>query len=64
MGVSVTTSNDGYRNPHAPFGFTAARGHLLRCRSSEMYRIAVVAAPRIRPRSALNAALANTRTGS
>ena len=52
------------RNPHAPFGFAAARGRLLRCRSPEMSRIAVVAAPRNRPRGAANATHANIRTGS
>ena len=52
------------RNPFAPSGFAAARGRLLRCRSSEMHRIAVVAAPRIWPRGAANATHANTRTGS
>jgi len=60
----MTTSNDGYRNPHAPEGFAAARGRLLRSRSSEMTGIAVVAAPRSRPRGAANATHAKTRTGS
>jgi hypothetical protein len=60
----MTTSNDGYRKPHAPSGLAAARGRLLRCRSSEMAGIAVIAAPRSRPRGAANAAHAKTRTGS
>ena len=43
----------------------AARGHLLRCRSSTMYTdIACVAAPRICPLGARNAAPRNSRTGS
>ena len=61
----MTTSNEASgRNPHAPCGFAAARGRLLRSRSSEMAGIAVVAAPRSRPRGAANATHANTRTGS
>ena len=66
MVVSVTTSNEAWgRNPHAPFGFAAARGRPRRCRSSVMMRsIAVVAAPCIRPRGAANATHAMTRTGS
>ena len=44
MVASVTTSNEAWaRNPHAPFGFAAARGRLRRCRSSAMSRIALVA---------------------
>jgi len=61
----MTTSNEAWgRNPHAPFGLVAARGRLLRSRSSEMAGIAVVASPRSRPRGAANAAHARTRTGS
>jgi len=52
------------RNPHAPFGFAAARGRLRRCRASAMSRIAFVTAPRIRPRGAANATHAITRTHS
>ena len=52
------------RNTPVPFGFGAARGRLRRCRSSAMSRIAVVAAPRIRPRGVPNATRAITRTGS
>ena len=63
--ASLTTSNEAWgRNPHAPAGFAAARGRLRRCRSSAMTRIAVVAAPRSRPRGAANATHAMTRTGS
>jgi hypothetical protein len=63
--ASMTTSNDAWgRNPQAPCGFAAAQGRLLRCRVSAMDFIAVVAAPRIRPRGAANATHANTRTGS
>jgi hypothetical protein len=66
MVVSVTTSNEAWgRNPHAPFGFAAARGRLRRCPSTPMpRRIGYVAAPCIRPRGAANAAYAITRTGS
>jgi hypothetical protein len=61
----MTTSNEAWgRNPHAPFGLAAARGRLLRSRSSEMPDIALVAAPRSRPRGAANATHAKTRTGS
>ena len=43
----------------------AARGHLLRYRSSTMYTdIACVAAPRIYPRGARNATPPSPRTGS
>ncbi|HSP14057.1 MAG TPA: hypothetical protein VLV78_04830, partial [Thermoanaerobaculia bacterium] len=42
------------RNRHQPEGLRAARGHLLRCRSSTMSRIAFVAAPRIWPLGARN----------
>ena len=43
----------------------AARGHMLRWRSSTMYTdIACVAPSRICPRGARNAAPANSRTGS
>ena len=63
--ASLTTSNEAWgRNPHVPGGFAAARGRLRRCRSSEMTRIAVVAAPRIRHRGAANATHAITRTRS
>ena len=61
----MTTSNEAWgRNPHAPFGFAAARGRLLRSRSSEMCSITFVAAPRSRARGAANATHGNTRTGS
>jgi hypothetical protein len=37
--ASSTTSNEGSaRNRLAPFGFGAARPHLLRCRSSAILR--------------------------
>ena len=63
--ASLTTSNEAWgRNPHVPEGFVAARGRLHRCRSSAMSRIAVVAAPRTRPRGATNATHAMTRTHS
>ena len=43
----------------------AARGHLLRCRSSPMHTgIDCVASPCICPRGARNATRANSRTGS
>ena len=61
----MTTINEAWgRNPHAPFGFAAARARLLRSRSSEMCSIAVVAAPRSRARGAANATHAKTRAGS
>ena len=48
--TSSTTSNaEIARNPHAPYGFRAAWGHLLRWRSSTMAAIACVAQPRICP---------------
>ena len=63
--ASLTTSNEAWgRNPHVPKGFVAARGRLGRCRSSAMTHIAVVAAPRSRPRGATNATHAITLTGS
>ena len=63
--ASLTTSNEAWgRNPHVPEGFVAARGRPRRCRSSAMTHIAVVAAPRGRPRGVTNAAHAMTRTGS
>src|SRR2546428_5765322 len=63
--ASLTTSNEAWgRNPHVPKGFVAARGRPRRCRSSAMTHIAVVAAPRGRPRGATNATHAITRTHS
>src|SRR2546425_9373501 len=63
--ASLTTSNEAWgRNPHVPKGFVAARGRPRRCRSSAMTHIAVVAAPRGRPRGAPNAAHAITLTHS
>src|SRR5882672_11793313 len=63
--ASLTTSNEAWgRNPHVPRGFVAARGRPRRCRSSAMTHIAVVAAPRGRPRGATNATHAITRTHS
>ncbi len=63
--ASLTTSNEAWgRNPHVPKGFVAARGRPRRCRSSVMTHIAVVAAPRGRPRGATNATHAITRTHS
>ena len=63
--ASLTTRNEAWgRNPHVPCGFAAARGRLGRCRSSAMTHIAVVAAPRSRPRGAANATHAITRTHS
>ena len=65
MVASVTTSNEAWgRNPHVPCGFAAARGRPRRCRSSAMTRIAIVAAPRGRPRGAANATHPMTRTHS
>jgi hypothetical protein len=61
----MTTSNEAWgRDPHAPFGFVAARGRPRRSRSSPMPDIAFVAAPRGRPRGATNATHPKTRTGS
>ena len=63
--ASLTTRNVAWgRNPHVSEGFVAARARLRRCRSSAMTPIAVVAAPRSRPRGAANATHARTRTGS
>ena len=67
--MSVHVVDDEQRRdrpqPHAPFGFRSARGHLLRWRSSTMYTdIACVAPPCIYPRSARNEAPVNSRTGS
>ena len=53
------------RNPHAPFGFRAARGHLRRWRSSTMCTdIACVAPPCICPPGTRNATPPNSRTDS
>src|SRR5881396_1862330 len=61
--ASLTTSNEAWgRNPHVPKGFVAAPGRRRRCRSFVMTHIAVVAAPRGRPRGATNATDAMTRT--
>jgi len=46
-----------------PFGLTAARRHLRRCRSSAMSRIACVAAPRICRLGAVNGAFDFCVTG-
>jgi len=63
--ASLTTSNEAWgRNPYVPNGFVAARGRPRCCRSSAMTHIAVVAAPRGRPRGATNATHAITRTHS
>ena len=45
------------RNRHQPVGLRAATGRLLRRHSSTMSRIALVAAPRIRPVDARNETL-------
>ena len=61
----LTTSNEAWgRNPHVPKGFVAPRGRPRRCRFSVMTHIAVVAAPRGRPRGATNATDVMTRTHS
>ena len=62
----VDTSNaEITRNPHVPFGFRAARRHLLRWRSSTIYTdIACVAPPCIFPRGARNATPPNSPTSS
>jgi len=63
--ASLTTDNEARgRSPRVPIGFVAARGGPRRSGSPAMTHIAVVAAPRGRPRGATNAAHAMTRTDS
>ena len=64
--ASLTTSNAAIAGqPPCALWVPAARGHLLRWRSSTMCtNIACVAPPCICPRGARNAAPPNSRTGS
>ena len=67
MSVHIVDDEQRRDRPQPPCALRvpAARGHLLRYRSSTMYRdIACVALPRIYPRGARNAAPPSPRTGS
>jgi len=52
------------RNPHAPFGFAAARGRMRGAATNAMRDIAEARQRRRRPRAAANATHPMTRTGS